>query len=135
MSDYKSNCLNSNKSNCPLCQKPIVTKYLEKHLSSSVHNKNEKPHCEKHETIDWTCNRCRVLYKNSLKTQERKFCESCNIKIPINSQKRHEATLMHKILSARHNKITEIAQAKRQDNTQQITELTEKLRDLLVQVK
>ncbi len=42
---------------------------------------------------------------------------------------------MPKILSARQNKITEITELKQRDNSQQITELTEKLRDLLVQVE
>ena len=123
------------KTNCPLCQKPIVTKYLQKHLSSSVHNKNEKPHCGTHSNIDWNCNICRVLYKNSLKTQERKSCESCNIKFPINSQKRHESTLMHKILSARQNKVIQNEEAKRQDNSQQMIELSEKLHNLLDQIE
>ena len=122
------------KTNCPLCQKPIITKYLDKHLSSSVHNKNDKPHCENHKEISWNCNKCRVLYKKSLKTQARKFCEACNIKIPINSLKRHESALMHKILSARQKGITEAIESKQKDNTQQMIELTEKIRDLLAQI-
>ena len=50
------------KTNCPICKKPIVTKYLEKHLRLSTHNKDDKPHCENHDIIDWNCNKCRNIY-------------------------------------------------------------------------
>ena len=65
----------------------------------------------------------------SLKTEERKFCEACNIKIPITSLERHQSTLMHKILTGRQNRIAKSIASKRQDNSQQMRELTEKLRD------